>query len=234
MTLAALGFRAHSGWAAFVVVGRSGGSVNLLERGRVKLVEGATPRQPYHAAENLPFRQAEKLIADTVDKARKLAQRHLANLLQAGNGERTLVAAGVLSASSRPLPDLAAILASHALIHTAEGEMFRAVLCASCARRQIPVIRVKERDLYSTAVAELRIPTEEIKGRLSEMGRLIGPPWRQDEKMAALIAWLALATASNKGTGARGLRRLSLRRHSVTDQPKFTLMPKSNNRRSSV
>lgn len=203
MTPAAIGFRAHSGWAAFAVVEKTGGSVNLLERGRVELVEGATPRQPYHAAENLPFKQAEKLIGDSFSQARKLAQRHLVSVLQAGNAERTLVAAGVLSASGRSLPDLAAILASHTLIHAAEGEMFRAVLCESCARHQIPVIRVKERELYSTAAAELEISTEQIQGRLSEMGRLIGPPWRQDQKMAALIAWLALARASNTKTGAR-------------------------------
>jgi hypothetical protein len=208
MTAAAIGFRAHSGWAAFVVVGKSGGSANLLERGRVELVERATPRQPYHAAENLPFKQAEKLITDCASQARTLAQTHLAGVLQAGNGERTLVAAGVLSASGRPLPALAAILASHALIHAAEGEMFRAVLCESCAERQIPVIRVKERDLYSTAAAELGISMEKIPAHLSEMGRLIGPPWRQDEKMAALIAWLALARASNASkTGARGASR---------------------------
>jgi hypothetical protein len=28
------------------------------------------------------------------------------------------------------------------------------------------------------------------------MGKLMGPPWRQDEKLAALAAWLTLAAAS--------------------------------------
>jgi hypothetical protein len=42
------------------------------------------------------------------------------------------------------------------------------------------------------------------------MGRAAGPPWRQDEKGSALVAWMALAAAANDGTpAARG------RRHSV-------------------
>jgi len=206
MTPAALGFRAHSGWAAFVVLGASARSVELLERGRVELVEGATPRQAYHSAENLPFEQAEKLIADCMNRAKRLAQKQLADVLRrAESREHTVVAAGVLSASGRPLPDLAATLGSHALIHTAEGEMFRNVLSGACEKHNLPVIRVKERELNATAAAQLGISTEEIHSRLSEMGRLVGPPWRQDEKMAALIAWLALATASNPAKrGARG------------------------------
>jgi len=206
MTPAALGFRTHSGWAVFVVVGGSARSVELLERGRVEMVEGAAPRQPYHAAENLPFKQAEKLIVDCTSGAKRLAQKQLADVLrQAENREHTVIAAGVLSASGRPLPDLAAILGSHALIHTAEGEMFRSVLSGACEEQNLPVIRVKERELNATAAAQLGISTEAIQSRLSAMGRLIGPPWRQDEKMAALIAWLALAIASSKAKrDARG------------------------------
>jgi hypothetical protein len=198
MTPAAIGFRTHSGWAAVGIVEKSGPAVNLIERRRVELVEGATPRQPYHAAENLPFKQAEKLISDCANQAKKLALKHLTSILNTRTHEHNVVAAGVLTASGRPLPDLAAILASHALIHAAEGEMFRCALADSCADRQLPVLRVRERDLYSTASADLGISTEEIQGRLSEMGRLGGPPWRQDEKMAALIAWLALARASQQ------------------------------------
>jgi hypothetical protein len=206
MTPAALGFRAHSGWAVFVVLGGSARSVELLERGRVEMVEGETPRQPYHAAENLSFKQAEKLIADCISGATRLAQKQLADVLQrAESREHTVIGAGVLSCSGRPLPDLAAILGSHALIHTAEGEMFRNVLSGACEKQNLPVIRVKERELNATAAAQLGISADDIQSRLSEMGRRIGPPWRQDEKMAALIAWLALATASKSAKrDARG------------------------------
>jgi hypothetical protein len=44
-------------------------------------------------------------------------------------------ARGLLLSSSRPLPkELTAILASHALIHTAEGEMYRDVLRSGCEK----------------------------------------------------------------------------------------------------
>ncbi len=34
--------------------------------------------------------------------------------------------------------------------------------------------------------------TEELRCRVNDMGRTLGPPWRQDEKSAALVGWLAL------------------------------------------
>ena len=31
-----------------------------------------------------------------------------------------------------------------------------------------------------------------LQRRVQEMGRAIGPPWTQDQKLAALAAWIAL------------------------------------------
>jgi hypothetical protein len=43
----------------------------------------------------------------------------------------------------------------------------------------------------------------EVQKRLLELGRPLGPPWTQDQKYAALVAWMALAdhTAERGGTG---------------------------------
>ena len=40
---------------------------------------------------------------------------------------------------------------------------------------------------------ELGLSADELTRRLAEFGRTLGPPWRQDEKLATLAAWLALA-----------------------------------------
>jgi hypothetical protein len=56
---------------------------------------------------------------------------------------------------------------------------------------------VRERDLYAHGAAALELTPEELQSRLGELGRSVGPPWRQDEKMAALVAWLSLAGASS-------------------------------------
>src|SRR4030095_6039362 len=46
-------FKAHSGWAALVVLGTRSGDLEVLERSRVELVEEEWAKQPYHAAEEL-------------------------------------------------------------------------------------------------------------------------------------------------------------------------------------
>ena len=104
--------------------------------------------------------------------------------------------AGILLASGRPLPGLAATLASHALIHTAEGELFREALAQASESAGLTVLGVREREAYERGAAALRLASDKLRLRLSEMGRAVGAPWTQDEKLAALAAWLVLAEAS--------------------------------------
>src|SRR6476469_6074950 len=113
MTPAALGFRAHSGWAVLIEVGGTAETIELIDRQRVELVKGATPRQPYHAAEQKELRQAEKLIHECTSEAQMLADAAVSSVLkQSEKRGYRVVAGGVVSASARPLPELATILSS--------------------------------------------------------------------------------------------------------------------------
>jgi hypothetical protein len=47
------GMKAHSGWAALVVVGIRGGEFVVVDRRRIELVEEEWAKQPYHAAEEM-------------------------------------------------------------------------------------------------------------------------------------------------------------------------------------
>jgi hypothetical protein len=53
----------------------------------------------------------------------------------------------MLLASGRGLPTLPNILASRALVHTAEGQFFRRVVREACERCRIPVVGFREREL---------------------------------------------------------------------------------------
>ncbi len=196
MTKAAVGFRAHSGWSALVAVAAGARWPVVIDRRRIELADAAIPgsMQPYHAAEPMKLKDAEACIQRSIDQARRLAQRALhAAIDELRKSGHEVAGCGILLASGRPAPALAAILASHALIHTAEGELFRDALRYASERCKLPVTAVKERDLFERAAAELRIPSGELQRRVAEMGRAIGPPWRQDQKLAALVGWLALA-----------------------------------------
>ena len=194
---AAMGFRAHSGWAALVVVAGPSRSPVVIDRRRIELIAPGIPKQPYHAAEKLGLKEAEKIVGRCADTANRLAQRTLRAVLKDLRDKgHDVIGCGILLGSGRPLTTLAATLASHALIHTAEGELFRNALTRAGKRCGMPVTGVREREVYERGAAELRISIDELKQRIAEMGRTIGPPWTQDQKQAALAGWLVLASAA--------------------------------------
>jgi hypothetical protein len=196
MTPAAIGFRAHSGWAALVAVGGLRRAPVVIARRRIETADPSIPgsKQPYHRAEGWELKKAEEYLRRCAARSRLLARRALrAALAELWNAGHKPVGCGILLASGKAPRKLSTILASHALIHAAEGQLFREVLIHASRHSKLPVTEVKEREVFVRAAAELRRPVERLQRRLAEMGRAIGPPWTQDEKLAALVAWLALA-----------------------------------------
>ena len=161
--------------------------IEMMERG------AAGPSQPFHAAVGMDIREAQLHVANSAARAAAMATAALRSMVedlrQLGHG---VSGCGLLLASGRPLPPLEKILASHPLLHTAEGELFRDALRAACRECGLPVTAIKERELFSQAAADLRLPSERIERHVADMGKGIGPPWRQDQKFAAVAAWLAL------------------------------------------
>lgn len=203
---AALGFRVHSGWTCSIAVTGSRTSPEVVDRRRIELVDRATSAsaQPYHAAARLDLEQAERLVAESGTRARILAEEGIRRvrdqLQQAG---MNLVACAILMGSGRPASSLAATLASHAAIHTAEGNLFRAALIEASAECGLEITQVTEREVYSYGERILGVPPEGLKPRLADLGRELGRPWRQDEKLATLVAWLALAEPTHSRDGKR-------------------------------
>ena len=52
---------------------------------------------------------------------------------------------------------------------------------------------IKEKVLFVVASKTLRVQPAVLKRRIAALGKALGPPWTQDEKFAALGAWLTLA-----------------------------------------
>jgi hypothetical protein len=194
---AAIGFRAHSGWAAAVAIAETADVPAVIMRRRIEMSDRgkAGPSQPYHAAVGLEIRDAERVVGDCAARAATLASAALSAMIEdlCGLGHE-VAGCGLLLASGRPLPPLEKILASHPLLHTAEGELFREALRSACRARGLEPVAVKERDAYARAAADLHIPEKQIERDVAAMGKAIGPPWRQDEKLAAVAAWLALGS----------------------------------------
>lgn len=195
MKQATVGFRAHSGWAAMVAVSVEKGAPTVLARERIELVETFTYRfrQPYHTAKKLPLGEARKFVALVKVEAARLAHRAI-HRLQSELERQGIQATScsLLMASGKTLPNLEKILASHALIHTADGELFREALASAAKRSGLATLKIRERRLLEIAEQTLRTRPAALLRRLGELGKPFGPPWSQDEKFATLAAWLAL------------------------------------------
>jgi hypothetical protein len=194
-TPVALGFRTHSGWAAAVTVAAAADGIEVIDRQRIDLADPSIPGsvQPYHAAEGMDLKPAHSYITRCIDSTRDLAYQALKDLIAElrRTGHR-IAGCGIVLASGKPLPALASILASHALIHTAEGELYRDAIIQTSSRFKIPITAIKERELFEQGAARLGVSIDALRRTIDDTGRAIGPPWRQDQKSAALVAWLAL------------------------------------------
>jgi len=195
MPKAAVGFRVHSGWAAMVAVSLEKGEPVVLCRERPHLVKifNYSYRQPYHTAEKMPLEEARAFISKIRDDARSLAHGALRKMqAQVEEAGYRLSRCALLLASGRELPELEKILASHALIHTADGELFREALSRAGESCGLETVGLKERELLEEAKKTLRTQPAALLRWVTELGKPFGSPWSQDEKFATLAAWLTL------------------------------------------
>jgi hypothetical protein len=190
---AALGLRAHSGWAALVAVGGTAAAPQVLDRRRIEMADDPEAKQPYHAAEELPLAKAQALLDRFAGQAQARAAAGLGAACAGLRGDGyDVVGAIVLTASGKPLPGLESILASHALIHTADGEHFRDALAFAGKQHRVPIARIREKDLVAQAAQSLGRSGPALQATVTAWGKPLGPPWTQDQKLSALGAWLGL------------------------------------------
>ena len=200
MKPAAFGIRMHSGWGVLVAIGDS---LEVLDRRRIVVVsEGSSGgKMPFHHAEEIGLPAAQQFLASYTAECDRLARREIGQAIDDLEARgHNVASAGLLLASGRTLPDLAHILASHALIHAAESELFRDSARRACQSLKIPIREYRERDLAECASKLLGNNGPKIVRRLAGLGKTMGPPWTADHKSAALAACLAL---HERPTGAQ-------------------------------
>ena len=167
----------------------------LLRRERIELANANMGgSQPYHAAKSMSPRDAsiflDRCIGAVNDAARDAVENAISHLRDDGY---YVPAACVLLGSGRPLgDDLTKVLASHLLIHTAEGVLYRAALKTACEASGLSVLTVPERDLAKRAAAELRLSPAQLQRQVAELGASAGPPWQEDQKLSLLASWICL------------------------------------------
>lgn len=192
---AAIGFSSHLGWAAAVAVAGTKSAPRFVLRQRVLLSNKVhESHEPYHKA---------ALVRDDLPRSKEIVRRGRRAIEACARSEvaqmtrnlekdgHRVVGAGVLQAGGREMK-FESILASHVMVHTAEGALMREALAKAFSRNDLPVLAIKERELFARASERLKLSEKLLRNKVNELGTGIEPPWGSDQKNAALIAWLAL------------------------------------------
>ena len=192
----AFGLKAHSGWAALVVVGQHDGTLAVVDRRRLELVdrdEASWAKQPYHAAEGLPARDARQIVERGLTAARRHATREMRQAVTRIEREgHTIDGCAVLM--GQPMPDWSVddILAVHFRMHKAEGVLFRDALARAAKACGQRLVEIPEKTLQDHAHRALGAPPATLAKHIAVLGKTAGPPWGKDQKDAALAAMIAL------------------------------------------
>ncbi|HEU4431441.1 MAG TPA: hypothetical protein VFT98_21960 [Myxococcota bacterium] len=199
----ALGWKAHSGWAALVALGGDAREPQLVERSRVELVppDGHEwAKQPYHAAEGLEPEDARDVVKRGVASAHRIAAREMrAARDRCEKDGHDVCGCGVLIGSGMPAWSTDEILSVHFRMHKAEGELFRNALAEGARAAELRLTTLPDKSALDAAAHALGIPRARLDALLTALGKAAGAPWGKDQKEAGAAALVAL-------TGARPMR----------------------------
>lgn len=189
---AAIGITVKSGWAAVVLLTGSPLSPHVVDSSGIELCDPAIPesRQPYHAAFGTA-RDSGPELAGLLRSVRRYGGGSVGDLIRRHrDAGHPLAGAGVVVGSTI---DPAGIANDHIRIHALEGQLFRTVVKDAAVRSRLPCSIWRERDLYALATGIVKRPEQRLRGTLAAFGREVTGPWRAEQKLAALAAWLVLA-----------------------------------------
>jgi len=195
MTRTALGFRVRSGWAAAVVLAGPSSSPRNLHVRRIELSDPEFPesRQPFHAVDDAEgdLEPDEDLIRKRVQVVHGAAAKSIEALLADCHTDGWKPRrAGIVTGS---LIDPSTIGSPHIRAHAMEGRLFRTATEGALRSRGLQCVVLGQKAIFGTASAVIHCDEPILKRTLANLGRGVAGPWRADEKLAALAAWVALS-----------------------------------------
>lgn len=199
----AVGLRALRGGSVVVVVAKDGDVPRVvLSSFLATAAEGdRLAFEPYHVAFEMAHGRTEipaeaaAAVAEGRRRQEATAVSALASLVA------TLGEAGCEAATAALLVNRAGWitdLLEHSLSApehpaVAEGLAVREALRFACRGRGLPMVEMDEKSLPDLAWAVLGLPQGHLDARLKTLGAAAGRPWRKEQKLACLAAWVALA-----------------------------------------
>ena len=174
-----------------VVVAGDPSSPAVILRRRMELVADAR-RFAYHAAAAASPAAAEAAIVNAHKQAQAAARQEITAALKDLRQKGWMPMAAALPDPREPPGPLEAVLAVHAKLHAAEGWFYRSAVAQACAAAGLAPILIDERRLWRDGATALGIGEDAVRTRVKRLGEGLGPPWAEDQRLCALMAWLAL------------------------------------------
>jgi hypothetical protein len=191
-SLTAIGLRAKTGRAIVVALGGPPESPIVLLKTEIKLVDPKVPAtaQPYHEIMELPFDQWERAVSKSAKAIERVAAKALAKMIDQlqASGQKP-IGVGVVGAPDR---NLARIGNPHIRAHAGEGVLFRRVLEIGAESNGLKWQVFSDREFDGAVAMRLSSKYSKIRQSLDNLRQSVPPPWRMDEKQAALAAWVVL------------------------------------------
>jgi hypothetical protein len=200
----ALGLRAQRGGGVVVAV--------VLETRQPRIVLSsflatASPDdrlafEPYHVASEMkrtrdgkPTREAAAAVAEGRKRQDQVAAAGLKAILRklTDDGCKPVTAALLANRAGWITDVLAYSIDFEEHARVAEGIAVRDALRYASRTSAIPVSEIDEKSLPALASEVLALSPVELDAQLKSLGSEAGKPWRKEQKMACLAAWLSLA-----------------------------------------
>jgi hypothetical protein len=201
-----LGIVTHTGRASVLALAGPPEAPAVLAKTRIDVATTFEEGAVFHVSQALSLAAARKLVERSERTFTERAEAQLDAFiaqLDALHGE--VVAAGMVAPMAKELPPFEKILKSHALVHSAEGELYRRVFSEAAAALGYRPVRIPPDQLAARLAAGLGLTLAKLDARLAALGKASGRPWAADQKQAALVAWLALLPgALREGARAQG------------------------------
>lgn len=199
-----LGFRAVKGGSAVVgVVVDEGDPRVVLSTFLPTAANGdRLAREPYRVAYEMKrgpdggvSREAAAAFAEGHKRQGELAANGLGDIVRKlrDAGCQPVIAALLVSRVGWISDALAYSLSWPEHVPIAEGLAVRDALRLACGRCDLEVAEIDEKSLHEVASKQLHLSPHDVDVRLKSLGATVGRPWRREQKLACLSAWLTVA-----------------------------------------
>ena len=174
----------------------------VVLRCRVELSDpsGRVRKNAYQAARGLEPAAAADLVESAEQIAAEQAAVAIERTVREARDEGAVVGSCAVVAGALVGAPLESILRSHALAHAAEGRLYQGALLLGAEACGLEAIAVPKRSIWEEGAAAFAVPQDELSHWINELRRELGPPWAEDQKLAALAAWIALARSARSAS----------------------------------